>query len=69
MRSVKKYHTKLKEISIKGTLGVLTIHENVETTLCSFCIAHLFILILSVVQNFNVNICFFFFFAVFRTSI
>lgn len=52
--SVKKYQTKLKEIPNKGTLGVLAIHENVKTTLCFFCIAHYFILVISIVPNFNI---------------
>lgn len=66
---MKEISNQLKEISNKGTVGVLAIHENVKTTLCSFCIAYQFILVLSIVPNFNISICFFFFFAVFRTSI
>lgn len=69
VRSVKKYQAKLKEMSNKGTLGVLAIHENVKPVFWSFCIAHHFILVLSIMLSFNINICFFFFFAVFRTSI
>lgn len=42
------------ERDTKGTLGVLAIHENVKTTLCFFCIAHYFILVISIVPNFNI---------------